>query len=87
MINNKIYEYCKDYLQKEEVKNEIIHIIKPFLGAFLNELHPYILFILVFALFSFLLLLSILYNLLRLKQLVLNNSVLKDKVYNDIFVI
>lgn len=70
MLSKSFYESCKEYLKKEEIKNELINILKPFLGAFLNEMYPYILFLVVIILFSFLLMLSILYNILRLIKMV-----------------
>lgn len=71
MLNKSVYEVCKEYLKKEEIKHELVSILKPFLGAFLNEMYPYILFLVVIILFSFLLMLSILYNILRLKKMLL----------------
>ena len=71
MLNKTIYETCKEYLKKEEIKQELVNILKPFLGAFLNEMYPYILFLVVIILFSFLLMLSILYNILRLKKMLM----------------
>ena len=72
MLNKSFYETCKEYLKKEEIKQELVSILKPFLGAFLNEMYPYILFLVVIILFSFLLMLSILYNILRLKAAIKN---------------
>ena len=74
MLNKSLYETCKEYLKREEIKQELIGIIKPFLGAFLSELYPYILFLVVIIIFSFLLMLSILYNLLRLKNIILGHK-------------
>ena len=70
MVSKSFYETCKEYLKKEEIKQDLINILKPFLGAFLNEMYPYILFLVVIILFSFLLMLSILYNILRLIMMV-----------------
>ena len=70
MLNKSFYESCKEYLKKEEIKHELVSILKPFLGAFLNEMYPYILFLVVIILFTFLLMLSILYNILRLKRMI-----------------
>lgn len=70
MLKKSFYETCKEYLKKEEVKQELVNILKPFLGAFLNEIYPYILFLVVIILFTFLLMLSILYNILRLRYMI-----------------
>lgn len=74
MLNKKFYETCKEYLKREEIKQELVSIVKPFLGAFLSEMYPYILFLVVIILFTFLLILSVLYNLLRLKNILLGEK-------------
>lgn len=81
MLSKSFYESCKEYLKKEEIKNELVSILKPFLGAFLNELYPYILFLVVIILFTFLLMLSILYNILRLKRMIQKLGVGKTDVF------
>ena len=81
MLSKSFYETCKEYLKKEEIKRDLINILKPFLGAFLNEMYPYILFLVVIILFSFLLMLSILYNILRLIKMVQKLSTTKTDVF------
>ena len=81
MVSKSFYETCKEYLKKEEIKQELINILKPFLGAFLNEMYPYILFLVVIILFSFLLMLSILYNILRLIKMVQKLNMAKTDVF------
>lgn len=81
MISKSFYETCKEYLKKEEIKQDLINILKPFLGAFLNEMYPYILFLVVIILFSFLLMLSILYNILRLKRMIQKLGITKTDAF------
>ena len=81
MMSKSFYETCKEYLKKEEIKQDLINILKPFLGAFLNEMYPYILFLVVIILFSFLLMLSILYNILRLIKMVQKLNMAKTDVF------
>lgn len=81
MVSKSFYETCKEYLKKEEIKQDLINILKPFLGAFLNEMYPYILFLVVIILFSFLLMLSILYNILRLIKMVKKLNMAKTDVF------
>ena len=81
MVSKSFYETCKEYLKKEEIKQDLINILKPFLGAFLNEMYPYILFLVVIILFSFLLMLSILYNILRLIKMVQKLNMAKTDVF------
>ena len=80
-MSKSFYETCKEYLKKEEIKQDLINILKPFLGAFLNEMYPYILFLVVIILFSFLLMLSILYNILRLIKMVQKLNIAKTDVF------
>ena len=80
-MSKSFYETCKEYLKKEEIKQDLINILKPFLGAFLNEMYPYILFLVVIILFSFLLMLSILYNILRLIKMVQKLNMAKTDVF------
>lgn len=80
-MSKSFYETCKEYLKKEEIKHDLINILKPFLGAFLNEMYPYILFLVVIILFSFLLMLSILYNILRLKKMI--EKIVKNNVFGN----
>lgn len=82
MASKSFYETCKEYLKKEEIKQDLINILKPFLGAFLNEMYPYILFLVVIILFSFLLMLSILYNILRLIKMVQKLNMAKTDVFD-----
>jgi len=81
MLSKSFYESCKEYLKKEEIKHELVSILKPFLGAFLNEMYPYILFLVVIILFTFLLMLSILYNILRLKKMIQKLGMSKTNVF------
>ena len=41
-MKDTIVQQCLDILKKDDVKNEIKNLLKPFLSVILNELNPYI---------------------------------------------
>lgn len=71
----KFYEICKEYLKREEVKQELFSVIKPILISFYDEFYPYILFLFVLIILSVMLLFTILYNLVRLRNYVYKRDI------------
>jgi hypothetical protein len=59
MLNEEIYKWCKEFIQRDEFKKEIKEIIRPFISLLFQELYPYIYMSAIFVFISFILLLAI----------------------------
>jgi hypothetical protein len=68
-IKDTLIEQCLDILKREDVKDELKHLMKPMIDVILQELYPYIFLSIVFVFISFLLILGIFILLLRNKIL------------------
>ena len=63
----EIYEYCKNYLKKQEVIDEVKEILRPFVTLLFQEFYPYIYISILLVIVSFFLLLGIFFVLMRNK--------------------
>ena len=66
-MNKEIYEYCKNYLKKQEVIDEVKEILRPFVTLLFQEFYPYIYISILLVIVSFFLLLGIFFILMRNK--------------------
>lgn len=67
-MDREIYDYCKNYLKKQEVIDEIKEILRPFIAVLFQEFYPYIYISILLVLVSFFLLLGIFILLMRNKN-------------------
>tara|TARA_Y100000389_G_scaffold42222_1_gene36903 strand:+ start:357 stop:572 length:216 start_codon:yes stop_codon:yes gene_type:complete len=66
-MDKEIYEYCKNYLKKQEVIDEVKEILRPFVTLLFQEFYPYIYISILLVIVSFFLLLGIFFILMRNK--------------------
>ena len=66
-MDKEIYEYCKNYLKKQEVIDEVKEILRPFVTLLFQEFYPYIYISILLVIVSFFLLLGIFFLLMRNK--------------------
>jgi len=64
-IQEKLIKQCIEIIKREDVKNELKIIIKPFIELILLNLYPYIYFSLLLVIISFLLILGIFILILK----------------------
>jgi hypothetical protein len=73
-LKDTMIDYCLNILKREDIKNELKHLMRPMLDVVLQEIYPYIFLSMVFVFISFLLILAIFILLLRYK---INTSIIK----------
>jgi len=66
-LKDTMIDYCLNILKREDIKNELKHLMRPMLDVVLQEIYPYIFLSMVFVFISFLLILAIFILLLRYK--------------------
>jgi hypothetical protein len=66
-MKDAIIDQCLQILKREDVKNELKHLMTPLIDLILSEIYPYIYLSLIFVIISFLLHLGIFILLLRTK--------------------
>ena len=66
-MDTEIYNYCKTYLKKQEVIEEVKEILRPFVTILFQEFYPYIYISILLVAVSFFLLLGIFFLLMRNK--------------------
>jgi hypothetical protein len=66
-IKDTILKQCLAILKREDVKNELKHLMRPTIDLILQELYPYIFLSMIFVFISFLLILGIFILLMRYK--------------------
>ena len=62
---NNIINSCKDLLKSEEVQQQILKFMKPFVSCILNEIYPYLYVSILLVFICFFLLLAIFLLLLK----------------------
>jgi len=72
-LKDTMIDYCLNILKREDIKNELKHLMRPMLDVVLQEIYPYIFLSMVFVFISFLLILAIFILLLRYK---INTSII-----------
>ena len=76
-FKDKVYDYCLDFIKKDEVKKELKNLFKPIVNLILEEIYPYIYLSLLLVIISFFLVLGIFILLLRnnyISQVLQSNS-------------
>ena len=73
-LKDTMIDYCLNILKREDIKNELKHLMRPMLDVVLQEIYPYIFLSMIFVFISFLLILAIFILLLRYK---INTSIIK----------
>jgi len=73
-LKDTMIDYCLNILKREDIKNELKHLMRPMMDVVLQEIYPYIFLSMVFVFISFLLILAIFILLLRYK---INTSIIK----------
>ena len=66
-IKNLFLQQCLAILKREDVKNELKHLLRPMIDLILQEIYPYIFLSMIFVFISFLLILGIFILLMRYK--------------------
>jgi hypothetical protein len=61
----KVYDYCLDFIKKDEVKKELKNLFKPIVSLILEEIYPYIYLSLLLVVISFFLVLGIFIILIK----------------------
>lgn len=64
-FKDKIYDYCLDFIKKDEVKKELKNLFKPIVSLILEEIYPYIYLSLLLVVISFFLVLGIFIILIK----------------------
>lgn len=77
-IKDTILKQCLAILKREDVKNELKHLMRPTIDLILQELYPYIFLSMIFVFISFLLILGIFILLMRYK---INTAIKSWKVF------
>jgi hypothetical protein len=70
-MKDAIIDQCLQILKREDVKNELKHLMTPLIDLILSEIYPYIYLSLIFVIISFLLHLGIFILLLRTKPTII----------------
>ena len=52
-FKDKVYDYCLDFIKKDEVKKELKNLFKPIVNLILEEIYPYIYLSLLLVIISF----------------------------------
>ena len=69
MKSATFFSKCANELQKKEVRAELRNIIKPLVDIILKDLYPYLYLSISFIFISFILILGIFFQLMRLRNL------------------
>jgi hypothetical protein len=64
-FKDKVYDYCLDFIKKDEVKKELKNLFKPIVNLILEEIYPYIYLSLLLVIISFFLVLGIFIMLIK----------------------
>jgi hypothetical protein len=64
-FKDKVYDYCLDFIKKDEVKKELKNLFKPIVSLILEEIYPYIYLSLLLVVISFFLVLGIFIILIK----------------------
>ncbi len=64
-FKEKIYDYCLDFIKKDEVKRELKNLFKPIISLILEEIYPYVYLSLLLVIISFFLVLGIFIMLVK----------------------
>ena len=64
-FKDKVYDYCLDFIKKDEVKKELKNLFKPIVNLILEEIYPYIYLSLLLGIISFFLVLGIFIMLIK----------------------
>ena len=64
-FKDKVYDYCLDFIKKDEVKKELKNLFKPIVSLILEEIYPYIYLSLLLVVISFFLVLGIFIMLIK----------------------
>jgi hypothetical protein len=64
-FKDKIYDYCLEFIKKDEVKKELKNLFKPIISLILEEIYPYIYLSLLLVIISFFLVLGIFIMLIK----------------------
>ena len=67
-VKNAVVQECLGILKRDDVKQEMKHLVRPMISMILKELYPYIFLSIIFVFISFLLILGIFILLLRNKR-------------------
>jgi hypothetical protein len=67
-VKNAVVQECLGILKRDDVKQEMKHLVRPMINMILKELYPYIFLSIIFVFISFLLILGIFILLLRNKR-------------------
>ena len=65
-FKDKVYDYCLDFIKKDEVKKELKNLFKPIVNLILEEIYPYIYLSLLLVIISFFLVLGIFIMLIKI---------------------
>jgi hypothetical protein len=64
-FKDKVFDYCLDFIKKDEVKKELKNLFKPIVSLILEEIYPYIYLSLLLVVISFFLVLGIFIILIK----------------------
>jgi hypothetical protein len=64
-FKEKIYDYCLEFIKKDEVKKELKNLFKPIVSLILEEIYPYVYLSLLLVIISFFLVLGIFIMLIK----------------------
>ena len=67
-VRNAVVQQCLSILKREDVREEMKHLVRPMINMIVKELYPYIFLSIIFVFISFLLILGIFILLLRNKR-------------------